>query len=61
MKRIFLLILLAPSLPAAEPVPLAGTKPLTTQGDLSSLMLQGMEKFLLSQTRHPSSRLPRPS
>jgi dienelactone hydrolase len=39
---------LAASLRGDEPLP--GTKPLTQTGDLSALMLSGMEKFLLRET-----------
>src|SRR6266581_756332 len=34
---------------AAEPEPLAGTKPLTMQGDIASQMVDGIDRFLMKQ------------
>lgn len=32
--------------------PLPGTEPLTIKGDIASLMIEGIDRFLLSETRH---------
>jgi dienelactone hydrolase len=45
---IVIAIILLPTLAAAEPLP--GTRPLTAEGDLASQMVDGIDRFLLSET-----------
>src|SRR5437773_93690 len=48
-----LLVIVALALPArlaaAEPKPLPGTEPLTLEGDIASLLVDGVDKFLLRE------------
>ena len=39
----------APSGQAADPEPLAGTKPMTVTGDIASQMVDGIDRFLLRE------------
>jgi cephalosporin-C deacetylase-like acetyl esterase len=45
----FALLLLAPALFAADPVPLPGTKPLTMEGDIAAQLVEGVDRFLLKK------------
>src|SRR5437868_11088651 len=49
LHSLLALLLLAIPVSAKEPESLPGTKPLTDEGDFSSRMLDGMEKFLLRE------------
>src|SRR5689334_860963 len=51
-RRVWVLVgilLMASAVRAAEPQPLAGTKPLTMEGDITSTMLDGIDRFLTKQ------------
>jgi hypothetical protein len=44
-----LILQAAPASQAADPTPLAGTQPLNMQGDITSQLVAGVDKFLLDQ------------
>ena len=48
--------LMAAPVPAARAEPLAGTAPLTMEGDLASAMVDGIDRFLLREIAQAPAR-----
>jgi dienelactone hydrolase len=56
-RLFFASLVLAFSLPlAAQPAPLPGTDPLTLEGDVASLLVEGIDKFLLRKIAESGNR-----